>query len=101
LEHSTIIHLEIIGDAFYGGSASQNGSILKQKREFLNYNVLNLLRYKTNFGAHGFEALVAHENNKRILFFSAYRTNLFDPNGLELNNAIVQQNSNSYIEGVL
>jgi hypothetical protein len=46
------------------GSVSQNGSILKQKREFLNYNVLNLLRYKTNFGAHGFEALVAHENNK-------------------------------------
>jgi hypothetical protein len=23
---------------------SQNGSILKQKKEFLNYNVLNLLR---------------------------------------------------------
>jgi hypothetical protein len=36
--------------------------------------------------------------NLRILL-SAYRTNLFDPNGLELNNAIVQQNSNSYIEG--
>jgi hypothetical protein len=35
--------------------------------------------------------------NLRILL-SAYRTNLFDPN-LELNNAIVQQNSNSYIEG--
>jgi hypothetical protein len=51
--------------------------------------------------AHGFEALVAHENNKHEFFLSAYRTNLFDPNGLELNNAIVQQNSNSYIEGVL
>jgi hypothetical protein len=74
---------------------------LKQK-EFLNYNVLNLLRYKTNFGAHGFEALVAHENNKLTnSFLSAYRTNLFDPNGLGLNNAIVQQNSNSYIEGSL
>jgi hypothetical protein len=85
------------GDAFYGGSASQNGSIFKTKG---NYNVLNLLRYKTNFGAHGFEALVAHENNKLTnSFLSAYRTNLFDPNGL--NNAIVQQNSNSYIEGVL
>jgi TonB-linked SusC/RagA family outer membrane protein len=88
------------GDAFYGGSASQDGSIFKTKREFLNYNVLNLLRYKTNFGAHSFEALVAHENNKLTnSFLSAYRTNLFDPNGLELNNAIVQQSSNSYIEG--
>jgi hypothetical protein len=39
-------------------------------------------------------------NNKLTnSFLSAYRTNLFDPNGLELNNAIVQQNSNSYIEG--
>jgi hypothetical protein len=71
---------------------------LKQKGIF----IIIILRYKTNFGAHGFEALVAHENNKLTnSFLSAYRTNLFDPNGLELNNAIVQQNSNSYIEGVL
>jgi TonB-linked SusC/RagA family outer membrane protein len=88
------------GDAFYGGSASQGGSIFKTKTEFLNYNVLNLLRYKTSFGDHSFEALVAHENNKLTnSYLSAYRTNLFDPNGLELNNAIVQQSSNSYIEG--
>ncbi|WP_426091084.1 SusC/RagA family TonB-linked outer membrane protein [Flavobacterium sp. DSR3-2] len=85
------------GDAFYGGSASQSGSIFKTKTEFLNYNVLNLLRYKSSFGEHSFEALIAHENNQLSnSFLSAYRTNLFDPNGLELNNAIVQQSSNSY-----
>jgi hypothetical protein len=35
--------------------------------------------YATKFLAHGFEALVAHENNKLTnSFLSAYRTNLFD-----------------------
>lgn len=87
------------GDAFYGSSASQGGSIFKSKTEFLNYNVLNLLRYKTRFGESSLEVLAAHENNKLTNnYLSAYRTNLFDPNGLELNNAIVQQSSNSYVD---
>jgi hypothetical protein len=52
LEHSTNSSRDNKGDAFYGGSASQNGSIFK-KKGILNYNVLNLLRYKTNFALMG------------------------------------------------
>jgi hypothetical protein len=64
VEHSTIIHLEIIKEMLSMADLLHRMVLFLKQKEFLNYNVLNLLRYKTNFGAHGFEALVAHENNK-------------------------------------
>ncbi|MEO7976734.1 SusC/RagA family TonB-linked outer membrane protein [Flavobacterium sp.] len=87
------------GNSFYGGSASQNGLISKTKTEYLTYNILNLLRYKKTFGMHSIEALVAHENNKITnSVMNASKNNLFDPNGLELNNGVVTQPSSSYTD---
>lgn len=87
------------GDAFYGSSASQDGSISHDKNETLSYNVLNLLRFKKKFGEHSLEALVAHENNKfSNSYLDASKYRLFDPNGLELNNGVVSNPSNSYVE---
>ncbi|MBW1657780.1 SusC/RagA family TonB-linked outer membrane protein [Flavobacterium quisquiliarum] len=91
---------DLKGDSFYGSSAQQNGSLDKTKNERLSYNILNLLRFKKDIGSHSIEALVAHESNK---FSQAYMYasghNLFDPNGLELNNAVVSSPSSSYTYG--
>ncbi|XHP74625.1 TonB-dependent receptor P26 [Arenibacter antarcticus] len=82
---------------FYGPSASSGGSIYKTKTEVLSYNMLNLLRFKKQFDNHSIEALVAHENNSwERKYLSAYKTNLVDPFGTELNNAVVSSPANSY-----
>ncbi|WP_026809445.1 SusC/RagA family TonB-linked outer membrane protein [Arenibacter latericius] len=82
---------------FYGPSASSGGSIYKTKTEVFSYNMLNLLRFKKRFDRHNFEALVAHENNSwERKYLSAYKTNLVDPFGTELNNAVVSSPASSY-----
>ncbi len=87
------------GNKYYGGSASQNGSIFLARTELFNYNLLNLLRYSKNFGEHSLEVLAAHEAtdwSRSYLSASAY--NLVDPNILEIGNAVVTNPSNSYTE---
>jgi TonB-linked SusC/RagA family outer membrane protein len=85
---------------FYGSAASQNGSIYQQKQELLNLNLLNMLRYKNQFGAHNLEVLAAHEAtdyNYTTSIASGY--NLVDNYSLELANAIVKNpTSTSYVE---
>jgi hypothetical protein len=46
---------------FYGSAASQNGSIGQTRDDLMNLNLLNMLRYAKQFGAHNVEALAAHE----------------------------------------
>ncbi|MDT0645727.1 SusC/RagA family TonB-linked outer membrane protein [Zunongwangia sp. F260] len=75
---------------FYGPSAGQGGSIYKEKTELFTYNFLQLLRYSKSFGGHSIDALVAHESNswaRQTLYVS--KNNLIDPDGTELNNAVV------------
>jgi TonB-linked SusC/RagA family outer membrane protein len=83
---------------FYGSSASQNGSIFQRKREMINTNLLNMLRYAHRFDVHNVEVLAAHEaTNYKWTQASASGYNLIDNYGLELSNAIVQNpTSNSY-----
>lgn len=85
------------GNKFYGSSAGQNGS-LYQRREDLNYyNLLNLLRYRKDFGDHSFEALAAHEAVKwksNILDNSGY--NLISNDVLEFNNVVVSNPVSSF-----
>ncbi|MER2999548.1 SusC/RagA family TonB-linked outer membrane protein [Pontibacter populi] len=82
------------GNKYYGGSASQNGSLFHQRTDALSYNVLNLLRYNKSFGSHNVEALAAHEaNNYENNLLTASGYNLVDPNIEDLSNAIVQNPS--------
>ncbi len=82
---------------FYGGAAKQNGSIFKQKTELFAYTWTKMLKYSNQFDLHSISAFVAHENTswerKRM---SAFKTNLADPFGNELNNAVVSSPSSSY-----
>lgn len=86
-----------IDSPFYGPSASQGGSIYKTKTELFTYNILNLLKYKNDFGNHSFEALVAHEANSwEQKYLSAYKFNIVVPDGNELNNAVGTNPPSSY-----
>lgn len=85
------------GNKYYGGSASQNGSIYNEREELTSYNILNLIRYNKTIGQHSLEALAAHEASnwrQNLLIASGY--NLVDPNILDMSNAVVFNPSNSY-----
>lgn len=87
------------GNKYYGGSASQNGSVFLQRTELFNYNLLNLLRYNKTFANHSVEVLAAHEAtnwSRNLLTASGY--NLVDPDLLEISNAVVTNPSNSYTD---
>lgn len=78
------------GNKFYGSAASQNGSLYQRRTELNYYNLLNLLRYRKDFGDHSFEALAAHEAVKwesNVLDNSGY--NLITNEGLDFNNVVV------------
>lgn len=87
----------IRNDKFYGSAASTNGSLWKQATEMNFYNLLNLLRYRTSFDRHSFEALAAHESSR---FANQYTivsgSQLVDPNGLDFNNVVVSNPNYGY-----
>jgi len=85
------------GNKYYGGSASQGGSLFHQRTELFFYNLLNLLRYTKSFGQSSVEALAAHEaSNWSQNLLTASGNNLVDPNLEDLSNAVVFNPSNSY-----
>jgi len=79
-----------LGSPFYGGSASQGGSIYKYNEDLIAYNILNLIRFKKSFGDHNFEVLAAHEGNswerKRL---TASMSKMVHPNIDDLNNFVI------------
>ncbi|RYZ62084.1 MAG: SusC/RagA family TonB-linked outer membrane protein, partial [Chitinophagaceae bacterium] len=85
---------------FYGSSASQNGSLFHRRREMINTNLLNMLRYVKRFGEHNAEILAAHEaTDWKWQQATASGFNLVDNYGLELSNAIViDPTANSYTD---
>ncbi|HEX8040071.1 MAG TPA: SusC/RagA family TonB-linked outer membrane protein [Chryseosolibacter sp.] len=87
------------GNKYYGGSASQNGSIYNRRTEMVNYNLLNLLRYNKTFGNHNLDLIAAHEAtelSQDLMDVSAF--NLVDPDLEDFNNAVVSNPINSYTE---
>ncbi|NTS39665.1 SusC/RagA family TonB-linked outer membrane protein [Flavisolibacter sp. BT320] len=85
---------------FYGSSASQNGSLFQRRREMINTNLLNMLRYVKRFGEHNAEILAAHEaTDWKWQQSAASGYNLVDNYGTELSNAIViNPTANSYTD---
>ncbi|TKG96392.1 SusC/RagA family TonB-linked outer membrane protein [Puteibacter caeruleilacunae] len=91
-----------LGNAFYGGSEKQGGSIYKRKREWFVYNMTNMLRYLKEFGDHTVNAFIAQEASKiDYQRMSAFKSGLVDPWGLELDNAVVSSPSSSYREELM
>ena len=79
-----------LNNPFYGSAAGQGGSIYKSDEQMFTYNVLNLLRYRTEFGEHSIEAMAAHEANfwerKRN---TASKSKAVHPDIDDLNNFII------------
>lgn len=91
-----------LGNAFYGGSAEQGGSIYKVKEDYFAYTTTNMLSYDDKFGYHNVSAFVAQEASYyKYQFLSAFKSNLADPFSLELNNAVVSSPSSSYATEVV
>ena len=83
---------------YYGGSASQEGSLYKERTELFSYNFLQLLRYMNRFGSHGVQVFGAHETTDwRWNYLSASKYGLVIPDGTEFNNAINQSTAYSYV----
>lgn len=78
------------GSPFYGSSAGQNGSLYLEKTELFSANFQQIIRFSESYGNHSIDALAAHESNsweRQTLYAS--KSNLIDPNGGQLNNAVV------------
>lgn len=83
---------------YYGGAASQFGSLYKVRTELFSYNFLQMLRYMNKFGSHGVQAFVAHETTDwKYNYLSASKYGLVIPDGGEFNNAINQNPAYSYL----
>lgn len=79
-----------LNNPFYGSAAGQGGSIFKSDQQLISYNFLNLLRYKTNFDIHNFEALVAHESNSwERKIATASKSKMVHPDIDDLNNFVI------------
>ena len=82
---------------FYGSGRPNKGSLFMRFRESLTQNVLQLLRYKKQFGDHNINAILAHESNS-----NDFREDTDSKNGvvvpglLELNNFINGAPGSSY-----
>lgn len=83
---------------YYGGAASQNGSLFKTRTELFSWNWLQMLRYMNRFDRHGVQAFVAHETTDwKQNYLSVSKYGLVIPDGTEFNNAINQNPAYSYL----
>ncbi|PID68825.1 MAG: SusC/RagA family TonB-linked outer membrane protein [Flavobacteriia bacterium] len=79
-----------LNNPYYGSAAEQGGSIFKYNSEFKTYTLLNLLRYKTSWGDHNFEALAAHEaTNWLDIINTASKEKMVHPDLDDLNNFVI------------
>lgn len=84
---------------YYGQKVSENGILRRLKFRRLNYTFQQLLNWGHKFGLHNVEALVGHEAYyQKSTTLYGDKTNMFDPNNLELAGMITDTGSNSYAD---
>ena len=78
---------------YYGQFTASKGILSKGHGRSYNHNLQQLLNYNKSFGAneeHNLQLLLGHETyNLRSYSLSAYKTNVYSTDNLELNGAIV------------
>jgi len=86
-----------LGNPFYGGAASQGGSISKVNYDYIIINFLQGVTYTKDFGDNNINVSLFHESNDYTRYYSStYKTNLVDPFGVENNNAVITNSAYSY-----
>ena len=82
---------------YYGQYATSNGIASKYHTRNLSYNHQQLLKWKRSFGSHNLEVMLGHESYRyKYYYLYASKSNVFDPNNIELSGAITENGSNSY-----
>ncbi|MGI9526639.1 MAG: SusC/RagA family TonB-linked outer membrane protein [Weeksellaceae bacterium] len=89
-----------LGNPFYGGAVSNGGSVYKVRRDQINFNMLEMLKYSNTFGEnHNFNVLVAHENYSSTLNYgNNFNTGLIINDLPELSNTTTRVSSESFKE---
>ena len=84
-------------DPFYGSSRGQGGYISKSKGQIISWLLRNALRYQKSVNDNiDIDAYVAYESEKyQTSTLNANKYNLVRPEGLELDNAVVNNTSSS------
>lgn len=90
--------VDVYNNPYFGSSASQRGSLYKEKGEDFSWNFMQMLRYMNKFGKHNVQAFAAHETTQDTYhYLSVSKFGLIVPDGIELNNAISQNPAYSYV----
>lgn len=83
-------------NAFYGQYASSNGVISKSHGRVFSYDLQQLLNWAHQYGKHNISAMVGHDyTDNKVTSLSAYKSNMFSPNNLELDGAVVNGSAGS------
>ncbi|MCA0133246.1 SusC/RagA family TonB-linked outer membrane protein [Winogradskyella alexanderae] len=90
-----------MSNQFYGPGLSAGGTLGQTNSTFETLNLLQLVRYRKDFGKHSIEALAAHEiNDQSFQFIFANKEKAVVPFALELSQYIINQSlPGGYEEG--
>lgn len=87
-----------VTNPFYGQYASSNGMVDKSHSRNMDYSFQQLLTWTRAFGMHSVNVLFGHENYwKKFYYLYAGRSNMLLPGNEELNGAIIDGGSASYV----
>lgn len=87
-----------VTNPYYGSYASSNGIVSKYSTRRINYTFQQLLSWSHLFGVHNVNVLLGHENYwNKYSYLYASRNNMLLPGNEELDGAISDGSSSSYI----
>lgn len=87
----------MVTNPYYGSYADMNGIVTKEHYRTYTFNYQQLLNWSHQFGLHSFDVMIGHESyNYRYYDLWATRSNMFDPDNLELAGAVTDGDGSSY-----
>ncbi len=82
---------------YYGSYATSNGLIYKTHTRSFSYDFQQLLSWAHKFGHHDVDVMVGHESYwHRYYYLSGGKSQMFSPDNLELDGAVVNGTPSSY-----
>lgn len=87
-----------VTNPFYGQYAGSNGIVNKSHTRTMDYAFQQLLTWTRAFGLHNVNVLLGHENYwNKYSYLSGSRSNMLLPGNEELNGAIIDGGTSSYV----
>ena len=87
-----------VTNPYYGQYASSNGIVYKYHTRRIDYTYQQLLNWAHQFDAHNVNVLLGHENYwNKYSYLYASRSNMLLPSNEELDGAVINGNSSSYV----